>query len=50
MKEHLKDNMIKNHWDNAQGQGSYYCLTTEIIDNGACHKIKNCDGAYNSTN
>jgi hypothetical protein len=35
MQEHLKDDNIKEYWDEAQKEPSYYGLTTQVIDKGA---------------
>lgn len=38
MQEHLKDDTIKEYWDEAQKEPSYYGLTTQFIDKGAQNK------------
>ena len=35
MVEHLKTDVIRRYWDDAQKEGSYYDLTTEIIEKHA---------------
>jgi len=40
MQEHLSDETIKVYWKKAQGEGSYYGLTTAVINRGASTIIK----------
>jgi len=35
MKEHLSDSVINEYWEKAQGENSYYGLTTQAIEKGA---------------
>ena len=35
MKEHLSNNVIKEYWEEAQKENSYYGLTTAVIHEGA---------------